>query len=216
MQPRGGSGRIPGMNTNLLRLGAATAVAATALAAAPTGSATADQPRERRTTTITFEVPDCDGCTLQLQNGRWDEDARWGVRVWTGKEKEVQDGTVRFTVPTRRTHGLSVLVRAPWEGHTGYVTTVAMRYARQQAGDVVGFREARHTRNASACWAGTGAGKVTIPVTVRKVRVDGVHERVDGSIAYATTTQEWIDPMRAAWDGVLGSQDANICGDRPS
>ncbi|WP_243060695.1 hypothetical protein [Nocardioides sp. SR21] len=199
-----------------LRLGAATAVAAAALAAAPTGTATADQPRERRTTTITFEVPDCDGCTLQLQNGRWDDDAPWGVRVWESQEKQVRDDVVRFTVPTHRTEGLSVLVRAPWEGHTGYVTTVAMRYAKKQAGDAVGLREAKHTRNASACWAGTDADSLTFPITVEKVRVDGVQERVPGSIAYATTTQEWIDPMRAAWHGVLGSQDANICGERPA
>ena len=212
MQPDAEFGRIPGMNTSLLRLGAATAVAATALAAAPTSTATADHPRERRTTTITFEVPDCEGCTLELNNGRWDEDAQWGVKVWASKEKQVRDGKVRFTVPTRMTHGLSVLVRAPWEGHTGYITTVAMRYAKKQPGDEVGFREARHTRHATACWAGTDADEVTFPITVKKVRVAGVQERVKGSIAYATTTQEWMEPMRAAPRGVLGSQEANICG----
>jgi len=34
---------------------------------------------------------------------------------------------------------------------------------------------------------------------------------VDGSIAFVPTTQSWLKPMREVWDGVLGSQDVNIC-----
>lgn len=213
MQPGSALGRIRRMNNmNILRFGAAAAVATLAFPAPATSAATGEQPRtQRATTTITFEVPDCDGCTLQLENGRWTEDD--DVRVWSSREKEVQDGTVRFTIPTRKTQGLSIRVHAPWEGHTGYDATVVMRYAKTQPGHVVTFNEAQHKHKASACWAGTDAASLTFPITVKKVRVDGVHERVNGSIAYADTTQEWLDPMRAAWDGVLGSQDVNICGE---
>lgn len=216
MQPDAGSGRIPGMNnTNILRLGAAAAVATLAFPMPTTSAAPPEQPRtQRATTTITFEVPNCEGCTLELENGRWDDDAQWGVRIWSSREKTVQDGTVKFTIPTQKTHGLSVRVHAPWEGHTGYDATVVMRYAKTQPGHRVTFNEAQHKHKASACWAGTDAAELTFPITVKKVRVDGVHERVNGSIAYANHTQEWLDPMRGAWDGVLGSQDANICGER--
>jgi len=105
---------------------------------------------------------------------------------------------------------------APWEGHTGYVTTVAFRYGGEQVGDEVGFAEARSKSKASACWAGTSADEVTIPLTVRKVWVEGVRHRVRGSIAYAAVTQDWMVPMRDVWDGVMGSQDVNVCGERPS
>lgn len=191
------------MNTKILALGGLAA--SLLLVAAP---APADAQAAPRTTTITFQVPDCEGCTLQLEQG-----IREGgeVTTWRSKEKSVEDGTVRFTVPSHRTQGTAVLVRAPWEGHTGYTTTVAMRYAGMQPGDEPTFAEAREQGSASACWAGTRAARVTVPVTVEKVRVDGVQRRVWGAIAYASETQEHTAPMREVWDGVLGSQDLNIC-----
>lgn len=197
--------------TAALAAGLATAVSTTpADAAAPDGAA-----RAVPKTTITFEVPGCDGCEVGVMQARWDEDAKWGIRVWDGGQKTVEDGVVTFKVPTKRTEGLSMTVTAPWEGHTGYVTTVAFRYGGMKAGDEVGFREARQKSRASACWAGTGEDAVTIPLTVRKVWVEGVRHRVRGSIAYAGVTQEWMVPMRAVWDGVMGSQDVNVCGEQP-
>ena len=50
-----------------------------------------------------------------------------------------------------------------------------------------------------------------MPIVVEKVRVRGVKKMVDGSIAFVPTTQSWLRPMREVWDGVLGSQDVNIC-----
>ena len=46
---------------------------------------------------------------------------------------------------------------------------------------------------------------------VEKVEVDGVKKRVPGSIAFVPTTESWLKPMREVVDGVLGSQDVNIC-----
>ena len=59
------------------------------------------------------------------------------------------------------------------------------------------------------------ADAVTIPLTVRKVWVEGVRHRVRGSIAFANVTQDWMKPMRTVWDGILGSQEVNICGEQP-
>ncbi len=50
-----------------------------------------------------------------------------------------------------------------------------------------------------------------MPLVVEKVRVDGVKNEVDGSIAFVPTTQSWLHPMREVHGGVLGSQDVNIC-----
>ena len=52
---------------------------------------------------------------------------------------------------------------------------------------------------------------VTVPIVVEEVEVDGVHGRVPGSIAFVPTTSSWLPPMRRTFDGVLGSQDVNIC-----
>jgi len=208
---------------SLVRRGAAaaavTACVATGLATAvSTGAAHAEERDAARAvpkTTITFEVPDCEGCEVGIMQGRWDPDAKWGMRVWDGGQKTVEDGVVTFKVPTKRTEGMSMTVTAPWEGHTGYVTTVVFRYGGEKAGNEIGFAEARKKTKGSACWAGTGEDAVTMPLTVRKVWVQGVRHRVRGSIAYADVTQDWMKPMRDVWDGVMGSQDVNICGEQP-
>ena len=207
--------------STLRRFAAGAAVlaagAAGALSAAPTADATPTAPaaREARQTTITFEVPGCDGCVVGLVQGRWVPDSKYGVRVWDGGQHEVSDGEVTVTVPSRRTKGMSMTVEAPWEGHTGYVTQTVFRYGGKQAGDEVGFKEARSKTRGAACWAGTRDTEVTIPITVRKVWVQGMRHRVRGSIAYTTLTQDWMVPMRQVWDGVMGTQDVQICGEQP-
>jgi hypothetical protein len=181
-------------------------------AAAPSAHAQVAQVAERAAarTALTFAVDDCEGCEVQLVNARSTLDADV-VHVWQSQTKEVRDGTVTFRVATRRTWGLSVTVRAPWEGHTGYATTVAWRYDGERVGDPVTIEEAVTKRKASACWEGVRSRAVTVPLVVEKVRVRGVRGKVAGSIAFVPTTQGWLPPMREVWDGVLGSQDVNIC-----
>ena len=76
-------------------------------------------------------------------------------------------------------------------------------------GDTVTLEEAVTRTRASACWEGVRRRNVTVPLVVEEV--DGVHGRVPGSIAFVPTTESWLKPMRRTWDGVLGSQDVNIC-----
>jgi hypothetical protein len=164
----------------------AALLAGSLAAAAPSAHAQVED-RAAARTTLTFAVDDCEGCEVQLVNARSTLDA------------------------TRRTWGLSVTVRAPWEGHTGYLTTVAWRYSGEGVGDTVTLEEAVTKRKASACWEGVRSREVTVPLVVEKVRVRGVKGKVDGSIAFVPTTQGWLPPMREVWDGVLGSQDVNVC-----
>ena len=79
------------------------------------------------------------------------------------------------------------------------------------AGDTVTLDDAVAKRKASACWEGVRGRAVAVPLVVEKVSVRGVRKVVDGSIAFVPTTQSWLAPMRRVWDGVLGSQDVNIC-----
>ncbi len=111
---------------------------------------------------------------------------------------------------------MSVAIRAPWEGHTGYRTTLAWRYNGKFVGDPVTLEEAVTKKRASAGFEGVRTREVTMPIVVEKVRVMGVKKEVAGSIAFVPTTQSWLRPMREVWDGVLGSQDVNICHRRPA
>ena len=183
---------------------ASTAAPAAAPAAESAESAAA--PRTR----LTFTVDDCEGCTVTLHNARSTLDADV-VHVWESSTRTVADGTVTFRVARKRTWGLSVTVVAPWEGHTGYRATVAWRYNGEGVGDPVTLEEAVTKKKASACWEGTRQRRVRIPLVVEEVEVDGVHGRVPGTIAFVPTTQSWLPPMREVWDGVLGSQDVNVC-----
>ena len=194
-----------------------TALAITALAVIaavvtpPAGAAPApDQRTAAATTRLTFTVEDCEGCEVQLTNARRTLDADV-VHVWSSRTREVADGKVTFRIATRRTWGMSVTVKAPWEGHTGYATTVAWRYGGKLVGDTVTLEEAVTKRRASACWEGIRRGQLNLPLVVEEVEVDGVHGRVPGSIAFVPTTSSWLPPMRRTVDGVLGSQDVNIC-----
>jgi hypothetical protein len=204
-----------------VRLGAMTTRRTPVLAAAlltavlaPTATAATAQPSEERAaasrTRITFTVADCEGCEVQLVNARSTLDADV-VHVWQSRTKEVHDGKVTFRIATRRTWGMSATVHAPWEGHTGYVTTVAWRYGGEGVGDTVTLEEAVTKKRASACWEGTRRRHLTLPLVVEEVEVAGVRERVPGSIAFVSTTQSWLPPMRRVVDGVLGSQDVNFC-----
>ena len=200
------------MTHHTFRIGlAGAALLAGSLASASTSAQAAPYERAAEPRTkLTFTVEDCEGCEVQLVNARSTLDADV-VHVWESRTKEVEDGKVTFTVATKRTWGMSATVVAPWEGHTGYLTTVAWRYGGTLVGDEVTLAEAVTKKRASACWEGVRSREVTVPLVVEKVRVDGVRKRVNGSIAFASTTQSWLAPMREVWDGVLGSQDVNIC-----
>lgn len=169
----------------------------------------AAQPR----TALTFTVDDCEGCEIQLSSalGTYAQADAGQVDIWNSRVRTVEGGAVTFRIPTKRTWGMSVAVKAPWEGHTGYVTNVAWRYNGMLQGDPVTLEDAVTKKKASACWEGVRRSKVTVPLVVEQVEVDGVRGRVPGSIAFVPETQLWLKPMREVVDGVLGSQDVNIC-----
>ena len=179
------------------------------LAGAPSTAAPAHDVRAAAPKTVlTIHAPGCEGCELTAHSALTSD----YEDVWESRPKNVVDGVVTFTVPTDRTAGLSLTLRAPWERRLGYVTTVAMRYGGNRPGDTVGYREARAERRASACWAGTSEPSVDMTIRTREVRVVGIGPgKVPGTLAWARTTPEWLAPMRRVWDGVMGEQDIDFC-----
>jgi hypothetical protein len=134
------------------------------------------------------------------------------VDLWSSKEKKVKNGAVTFTVPTDRTAGLSIAVSPPGEGAVPYQTLVALRYTGFAPGAKSSYSDINSARRASGCWAGTTADAATLKIVVKKVTVMGNMGPVKGSIAFAKTTQQYLQPLQRVWDGVLGAQDVFGCG----
>ena len=184
---------------SLLGVGPATAHAPVARAAAH-----AVMPR----TELTFAVQGCNGCHFRLTQAL---DGR--RRVWQSPQHTVRNGSVTWTVPTRRTHGLSVTVLAPWDGGAGYVPTVAFRYGGTRPGDHVSKTLARTKRRASTCWAGTTKDAVTLRITVAHARsTNPPGDPIRTPRAFTSTTQRWEKPMERAYRGITGTQEASYCG----
>ena len=143
---------------------------------------------------LTVKIRSCEGCEVTLISYlKGSEDSGWASDPHT-----IQNGKAAFVVPTEKTHGLSVMVRTPWEGHTGYATMAVFRYQGLAVGERIGFNRARAMTKASGCWAGTDEKQASLRIKVRRVNVAGVHERVPGQIVWMPTTQELAaaDPAR--------------------
>ncbi|MGC4111568.1 MAG: hypothetical protein QM747_14345 [Nocardioides sp.] len=160
-----------------------------------------------KTTKLTLTAANCDGCQIQVMNG-----ALRPENTWEAGQQTMTDGQVTVRVPRNLTSGISATVIAPWEGNTGYDTVVAWRYGGQKVGSSVDFATARGSHRGSACWGGTDAKALTVPLSIRKVRVQGNTGPTYGSIAFAKVTQPWLTPMMRAYKGILGSQEVIACG----
>jgi hypothetical protein len=194
----------------------ALTVTASVLATVQSSSAapTAEHRQAAPRTVVTILAPHCNGCSFSINQGIWDDTAPDGVRYWNGPSGTVRHGKLKLRVPSEHLRGASIAMTAPWEGRTGYTTTVAMRYAGHRVGDRVTVREARAARRATACFAGTDARALTLRLTTKRVPVEGTRGRTPGTLAYVKSTQEWLSPMRRTYHGVLGSQDLDVCGSK--
>ena len=199
----------------LATLGAAAALPLTLMAGTSGADALAptDVQRAAKPQLVTFKAPYCEGCRIHVISATWGE-GEGDVDIWQSKGKKVEDGRVTFAVPAGRTRGLSVTIGAPWDGHTGYVTSVAFKYGNTETGELVTVDEAKQKQRGSACWAGTQERRTTLRLVTEKVTVEGVQGPTAGTLAYVRVTQQAMVPMRRAYDGVMGSQDVNICGKR--
>lgn len=194
--------RLGTLATTLLSATLGGASAANGVTAFPGDRAA--EPRNR----MTFQVDDCNGCSVQLTRARRSDST---IVVWQSQDRLVRDGEVSFCVATDRTRGMSVSVKTPWEGNTGYRTLVAWRYNGTSVGDTVSLEQAVDKGRAAPCWAGTRERRVTIPLAIEAVDVQGPRGPVLGSIAFARETQKWVRATRRVDEGVLGSQEVVVC-----
>ena len=158
------------------------------------------------TTKLTFTAANCTGCQIGVMNG-----ALRPENTWSAAPRVMKNGQVTFRIPRNATRGISTTVYGPWEGNTGYTALLAWRYAGEKVGDAVPFKTARAASRGSACWGGSSAKSLTIPLTIRKVRTGGNTGPTAGTIAFAQVTQSWLKPMMQADRGILGSQEVITC-----
>jgi hypothetical protein len=165
------------------------------------------------TTRLRIHVTGCDACSLQLQHA-----VSGKAHVWTSARQRVgADHVARFKVRTTRTHGLSFVIRAPWQGDTGAVSNVVTRYAGQPIDNRVTRTEARHGKDAEGCWAGTTSPVMRLSFDVARVPA----KTLDGHatllpLAYATHAMSSWKPMVKTFKGTIGNQDAFYCTKPPT
>lgn len=194
---------------------------ATVLSAAPisaqVGPAGARGGRSARGahTTVTVVVRGCRACTVQAVRYVPAE----GQDPWWSRVRKVgADGQVVFTVPTRRTRGMTFFVDAPWHGLDGVASVMVARYAGLTTGERVTPPQARSARRGEACWAGTAGPSARIVMRVERYRSRTMsqgkptwHPR-----AWAVRGLESMPPMVRTFKGSIGAQDAIGCGPSPT
>jgi hypothetical protein len=175
-----------------------------ARAAAPRGEPRATVPH----TTLHVHVTGCDRCSVTLQHA-----VSGAPHVWTSTAQRIgSDHVATFRVRSGRTHGMSFVLRAPWQGDTGAVPDIVTRYRGMEIGDRVTLAEARAGRYAEGCWAGTNVDSVRLDFAVTRLRArtltgDPTHI----PLVYATHSMSSWKPMVRTFRGTIANQDAFYC-----
>ena len=188
-------------------------LAAAALATTAQNDAHASSPPDRARagtphTRLHLHVTGCDRCSITLQHAVSGKQS-----VWTSKPHRIgSDHVANFRVTTARTHGLSFVLHAPWQGNTGAVPNMVTRYRGQKIGNGVTLTEARRARRAEGCWAGTTVDVARLDFHVGRVQARTLTgERTHLPLAYATHTLSSWKPMVKTFKGTIGNQDAFYC-----
>jgi hypothetical protein len=176
--------------------------------AASDGGSNGSADRALATTSLHIHVTGCNRCTLALQHAVTGQ-----PKVWTSKPQRIgADEVASFRLLTSRTHGLSFVLRAPWQGDTGAVPNIVTRYRGQKVDNRVTLAEARQGTHAEGCWAGTPVGSLRLSFHVARVRARTVTgEPTQIPLAYATHTMSSWKPMVKTYKGTIANQDAFYC-----
>jgi hypothetical protein len=203
--------RMAAVVVTLVAAALATTAQGEARAASDGGSNGAADVRADRAlaaTRLHIHVTGCNRCALTLQHA-----VSGAQKVWTSKPQRIgPDEVANFRLLTSRTHGLSFVLHAPWEGNTGAVPNIVTRYRGQKVDNGVTVAEARQGTHAEGCWAGTSIDSVPLSFHVARVRaktLDGQPTQIP--LAYATHTMSSWRPMVKTFKGTIGNQDAFYC-----
>jgi hypothetical protein len=150
---------------------------------------------------IVVKTKGCKTCKVRLYEDRGSD------APWKSKWKKGKKGKTVFKVPTPKTVGLTVQVRAPWERRMTKTTEVVMRYKGKSPGQKVSAQKAAKSKKATSCWAGTVADSAKLVVATKRVVIGGkVATR-----AWAKTTKNYLSPMRKSKKGVLMVKKVTSC-----
>jgi len=201
--------RVRGIVAVLATLAAATlATTAQGDAHAATGDGGRSGAAKPATTTLHLHFTGCDSCSVQLQHA-----VNGTLHVWTSKSQRIgSNHSATFKLRTSRTHGLSFVLRAPWQGNTGAVSNIVTRYAGHDVDSPISRDVARHAGKAQGCWAGTTIDDIRLDFHVARVNaktLDGQPTQIP--LAYATHTMSSWKPTVRTYRGTIGNQDAFYC-----
>lgn len=156
--------------------------------------------------TVKLRMKGCASCKVRLVQ------RVSGKPLWKTSWKRASKGKVTIKVGRARTRGMSVQVRAPWEGATKATTEVVVGYAGKGTGSTISATTAAKRKKGSSCFAGTARPSVSWTVGVRKMTVAGKRGKTAGSRAWVTRTREDIPPVRSTSRGRLSTPSYTRCG----
>jgi hypothetical protein len=192
---------------------AAIAVATVLATTTTSGAVAADAVHRPSHTRVNLHLTGCDSCSVTLQHA-----VSGHLPVWTSRTKQVgADHEVTFRMRSTLTHGMSFVLRAPWQGDTGAVPNIVTRYRGHHLDSFVGRAGARHATAAEGCWAGTSLSRVDLDFHVARVTtkaLDGTPTQLP--LAYATHTMSSWKAMVSTYKGTIGNQDAFYCTKPPT
>jgi hypothetical protein len=198
-----------GLLVGTAMLSAGTAGASPRAGAAEASGATAATAGILPMTRIRLRVDRCVHCPVSLTQAI--TRPHGGTTVWRTRVHRVRDGWVAFTVPTRRTRGMSINLNPRWSKREA-ITNVVFRYAHTRIGQRISSATAAHKKRAMGCWAGTDASKVVLRIrVVRFPVVDYAGNHGYAPRAWLARTHKAVPPMARAFKGTLANQDAFYC-----
>lgn len=189
--------------TGVLALGVLAVSAPAAIAADdPTGP----------TTTVTFTVVGCEGCTI----------SSWLPVVTAdggpSDKAKVRNGVATLQIPTANTQGTSFQIDPVKDPYMDAVTLIVFQYKGAEPGKAVTKAEAMTYRRGSACWAGTSEATAELRVRVRSVwgpafdpGAKNAPTRTLQPIAWVVPTQPSAAPYWPLFKGALQAQDTPVC-----
>ena len=160
-------------------------------------------------TTITFTVSGCEGCSITA----WRALSGTSVRQWD--PVVVRSGSATLTVPSLLTSDMAFEMDPtdPYLGLSNARSVVVLRYTGFPVGGMVSTAQSEAAATGSWCWAGSHAAAVTIGIRVNVFP--------DPSPFGSRSIAEWASPAVATntvgmrtqhtYHGGLGHQDAPYC-----
>jgi hypothetical protein len=161
------------------------------------------------TTTITLQIVGCNGCVVQPMLLRTDADGK--VDDYTGDRVKVRAGVAVMKVPTDDTPGMSFLIDGPGQDAIDAVPVLVTQYKGYRPGSVVTRAQAKAATQASGCWLGTAASRVTLRARAITVRLpsfppDGTTTPIQ--TAWLVPTSRAVGGFGNATKGVLATQNS--------